>query len=264
MIPQTGKLQTTWTSIGNLRMHAHVSVDPVPAESLPVVLVHGIGVASCFMVPTAELLAPRYQVYAPDLPGFGKSDKPSRVLNVDELTDSLAAWMRETGLERAALPGNSFGCQIVAQLALNHPELIQRAVLQGPTMDPRARTAPRQIVRWLRNSRREHPSQALITVQEYRSCGIRRLTKTFRYALQDPIEKKLPRVHVPTLVVRGSRDPIVPQRWAEEATRLLPMGRLVVIPDAPHTIIYNCPSELVRVVRPFLDEDRRAPAERST
>ncbi len=234
-------------------MHARVSVEPAGAS--PVILVHGIGVAGRFMVPVAELLASHHRVYVPDLPGFGESDKPARALNLAEPTDALAGWTRAAGLERAAYLGNSFGCQIVADLTLRCPTLIERAVLQGPTMDPQARSAWRQLLRWLDNSRRESPSQALISAREYRRCGVRRLLKTFRYALEERIEEKFPRMQVPTLVVRGSRDPIVPQRWAEEATRLLPEGRLAVIPGMPHTLIYNAPLELARVVLPFLSGD---------
>jgi 2-hydroxy-6-oxonona-2,4-dienedioate hydrolase len=252
IIRSTGRLSSEWIRAEGLLMHARVSVDPTPSSSLPLVLVHGIGVASRFMVPVAELLAPYHRVYAPDLPGFGKSEKPAHALSLVELTDVLAWWMREIGLESAAFLGNSFGCQIVADLALRYPELVERVVLQGPTMDPRARTARQQLIRWLRNSRQEPLSHGLISAREYPRCGFRRLIKTFRYALEDRIEEKLPHVRVPALVVRGSRDPIVPQRWAEEATRLLPMGRLAVIPGAPHTVVYDAPLDLARVVRPFL------------
>jgi pimeloyl-ACP methyl ester carboxylesterase len=213
------------------------------------------------MVPIAELLSPHHPVYVPDLPGFGESDKPARALNVPELTDALAGWTRAAELGRAALLGNSFGCQIVAELALRYPALVERTVLQGPTMDPQARGARRQLLRWLDNSRRESPSQALISAQEYWTCGVRRLLKTFRYALEDRIEEKLPRVRIPTLVVRGSEDPIVPQRWAEEATRLLPDGRLVVIPGMPHTLVYDAPRQLARVVLPFLEARTSAKGE---
>jgi 2-hydroxy-6-oxonona-2,4-dienedioate hydrolase len=252
IIRSTGRLSSEWIRAEGLLMHARVSVDPTPSSSLPLVLVHGIGVASRFMVPVAELLALYHRVYAPDLPGFGKSEKPAHALSLVELTDVLAWWMREIGLESAAFLGNSFGCQIVADLALRYPELVERVVLQGPTMDPRARTARQQLIRWLRNSRQEPLSHGLISAREYPRCGFRRLIKTFRYALEDRIEEKLPHVRVPALVVRGSRDPIVPQRWAEEATRLLPMGRLAVIPGAPHTVVYDAPLDLARVVRPFL------------
>ena len=256
MSRQVGQLESRWTRVEGLPVHARVSADPA-SSPLPIVLVHGIGVASRFMVPVAELLAPHHPVYAPDLPGFGASGKPNRVLNVAELTDALAGWTRAIGLERAAFLGNSFGCQIVVDLAVRYPQLVERVVLQGPTMDPSARGARQQIARLLLNSRREAPSHGLISAREYLRCGLRRLVKTFRYALEDRIEEKLPQVRVPALVVRGSRDPLVPQRWAEEVSDLLPMGRLVVIPGAPHTVVYDAPLELTRVLLPFLGDEQR-------
>jgi 2-hydroxy-6-oxonona-2,4-dienedioate hydrolase len=219
-----------------------------------VVLVHGLVVSSRYMVPTAEQLAPHCRVFAPDLPGFGRSEKPRRVLDVAGLSDALSAWMGEVGLERAALVGNSFGCQIIADLAVRHPGRVERAVLQGPTMDPLGRSVPRQVGRFLLDAPREPLSLLPIELLDYLSAGTRRAWRTFRYALEDRIEEKLPNMRVPTLVVRGSRDPIVPQRWAEEATRSLPMGRLVVIQGSAHTVNYSSPLELARVVLPFLSE----------
>ena len=240
--------------VTNLSLHYRACVERAAIGSLPIVLVHGLGVASPSMVPVGEALAPHHPVYAPDLPGFGESGKPDRALTVDELADSLAGWMGAVRLERAAFLGNSFGCQVAVELAVRHPELVEWLVLQGPTMDPRARSMWHQVLRWLRNSSGEHPAQLPILVRSYAQCGIRRLLKTFRHALEDPIEEKLPRVRVPTLVVRGSRDPIVPQRWVEEVVRLLPMGRLAVIPGGPHTLVHNMPQDLARVVREYLDD----------
>ena len=96
------------------------------------------------MVPLAKALAPSYRVLAPDLPGFGDSEKPPHVLDLAGLTDYLVAWTRACGLERAVFLGNSVGCQLVARLAVRHPDLVERVVLQGPTMDPEhARCASR-------------------------------------------------------------------------------------------------------------------------
>jgi len=121
-------------------------------------------------------------------------------------------------------------------------------------MDPRARTVPREVRRFLLDMPREPLSLLPIELLDYLSAGTRRAWQTFRYALEDRIEEKLPNVRVPTLVVRGSRDPIVPQRWAEEATSLLPKGRLAVIPGAAHTANYGWAAQFARVVRTFLDE----------
>lgn len=109
-----GELESRWTRVGGLPIHARVSAAPLSRGPLlrgpPVVLVHGLVISSLYMVPTARRLAPFYRVFAPDLPGFGKSGKPARVLSVPELADALVAWLDAAGLGRAAFVGNSLGC----------------------------------------------------------------------------------------------------------------------------------------------------------
>ncbi len=206
------------------------------------------------MAPTAERLAPYRRVFAPDLPGFGRSEKPPHVLDIPELSDTLAHWIGEVGLERAVLVGNSIGCQIIADLAVRHPERIEQAILQGPTMDPRGRTVLQQVGRFLLDMPREPLSFVPIELADFANAGTRRAWRTFRYALKDRIEEKLPYIQVPTLVVRGSRDPIVPQCWAEEVAELLPMGRLALIPGAAHTANYGWAAEFASIIQEFLDD----------
>src|SRR5215211_156177 len=124
----SGQLRSGRIRVEGLLMHARYSVDHAASGSPPLVLVHGIGVASRFMVPVAELVAPYHHVYAPDLPGFGKSEKPAHALSLVELTVALAGWTWTIGLEGAAFLGNSFGCQIVAELALRYPGLVEREI----------------------------------------------------------------------------------------------------------------------------------------
>ncbi len=246
------KLESRWLRVGDHSLHTRVPASPPASDTPTVVLVHGLVISSLYMVPTAVRLAPFLPVYAPDLPGFGKSSKPPHVLTVSELADALAAWMDAMGLRSAVLVGNSLGCQISVDLAARYPSRVEAMVLAGPTMDPHARTAPQQIGRWLIDWTRERPSLAAAHVRDYYEAGLRRAWRTFRYALQDRIEKKLPHVQAPTLVVRGTKDPIVPQRWVEEAARLLPRSELVVIPGGPHVVNYTTPLEFARVVRGFL------------
>jgi 2-hydroxy-6-oxonona-2,4-dienedioate hydrolase len=253
-----GRLKSIRTSVDGLSIHAGVSADPAPAGAPPVVLVHGLVISSRYMVPTAELLAIDYPVYAPDLPGYGESDKPDHLLNLPELADALCRWMDAMGLERATLLGNSMGCQKIVEFAVRHPDRIDRAILQGPTVDRHARNLPAQLGRFLLDSPHERPSQTLLMAYDYALAGIPRLLHTINLALADPIEQKLPQVQVPTLVVRGSLDPIVPQDWVEEVVRLLPQGQLAVIPGAGHTINYSAPLELARVSRAFIQATTNA------
>jgi pimeloyl-ACP methyl ester carboxylesterase len=240
-------------------MFARVSTIPQHADAPTVVMVHGLIVSSRYMLPTARALARYARVCIPDLPGYGYSAKPPQVLDVPALADALAEWMRAIGVPRAVVLGNSFGCQIVVDFAARYPERVERVVLVGPTTDPHARSAHQQIGHWLVNLPGEPLPLAFVVARDIWDMGARRAVVTFRHMLSDDVAAKLPRVQAPTLVVRGGRDTSVPQRWAEEATRLLPRGRLVVIPGAAHTLNYNSPGKLLGVMLPFiLGEDTAA------
>lgn len=249
----TGRLQSRMVDAGPWTIHTRASLDP-PAGAPVVVLVHGLVISSLYMVPAARRLAPHFRVLAPDLPGFGHSTKPPYTLDVPGLANALDAWMEALSLQGTVLVGNSLGCQIIADLAARRPHRVARAVLAGPTMDARGRTAPVQFLRWLVDWTGESPSLAPAHVRDYYKAGLERARETFRYALQDRIEDKLPLVQAPTLVVRGSGDTIVPQRWAAEVTRLLPRARLATIVGGPHCVNYSTPDAFARIVREFAGE----------
>jgi pimeloyl-ACP methyl ester carboxylesterase len=218
------------------------------------VLVHGLVISSAYMVPTAVRLAGAFRVLAPDLPGFGHSYKPRRTLDVPEHADALLAWMDALALSEAVLVGNSLGCQVAVDLAVRHPGRVSGLVLSGPTVDPRARRAAVQFARLMVDATRERPSLIPLHLRDQLRAGWGRAWRTLHYALADRVEAKLPRVQAPALVVRGGRDPLVPQRWAEEAASLLPFGRLAVIPGGPHAVNYSTPEAFARLVRTFVRE----------
>jgi pimeloyl-ACP methyl ester carboxylesterase len=248
-------LKGEWTRVGPYRMFARVSARPAEHPGRPpVVLVHGLVISSRYMEPLAEALGRHFTVLAPDLPGFGESTKPRHVLTLPELADCLYAWLRTKGIEKAVLIGNSFGCQILAELALRHPEVVDRLVLQGPTTDPAARHLPVQIWRDFVNGRREPRPMGPVSRIDYAKAGLPRAFTTMRMLVRDRIEDKLPHIQAPTLVVRGTRDPVVPQDWAEHAARLLPRGRLVLVDGGTHTLNYAYPDAFASSILPFLLE----------
>jgi pimeloyl-ACP methyl ester carboxylesterase len=118
-------------------------------------LVHGLAVSHRYLMPLAARLAGHHPVHVVDLPGFGLSGEPGRVLDVAEHADHLADWLAAAELPPVAVLGNSFGCQVAVDLAVRYPDRVCGLVLVGPTMDPSARTASRQTLRWLRDTARE-------------------------------------------------------------------------------------------------------------
>ena len=243
-----GPLRHASVQAGRFRIHYLAS----EGGGSPLVLVHGSGLSGRYMIPTARELARDFRVSLPDFPGFGDSDKPAEVLNVPQLADALAAWLPAAGLERASLLGNSFGCQVIADLAARYPERVVRAVLQGPTTPPGERSWFWQFIRWRQNQRYNPPELGAITNADYHKCGVRRMVRSFQEQISDRIEDKAPRIRAPVLVVRGAEDPIANERWCEEIARLCPQGRLAVIPGVAHTLCYTAPVALAEVTRAFL------------
>ena len=239
---------------GPYRMFARVSARPPVNDRLPVVLVHGLVISSRYMEPLAAILGRHFRVLAPDLPGFGESDKPRHILDVDELADALALWLEASRIGRAAFIGNSFGCQVLAALAVRHPAIVDRLVLQGPTVDPKARSLFVQFWRDIINGRREPRPMGPLARIDYAKAGLRRALLTARVLIRDRIEQRLPLIAAPTLVLHGSRDPVSPQEWTEAATRLLPRGKLVVVEGGTHTMNYTYPDEFAAAILPFLEE----------
>ena len=249
-------LESRWTNVGDQLFHYRASVNPSNQNLPPVILVHGLGVSSRYMMPTARCLAPHRTIYAPDLPGFGRSGKPPRPLNLTELSDALSGWMEALAIERAVLLANSIGCQLIVDIALRRPEMVEQLILVSPTVDSKARTAFRSFARLLLDIPHERLSLCFIALLDYLQAGFGRTAHTFGYAIQDQIEERLPFVQQPVLVVRGRLDPVVPERWAKEVNRRLPASRLVVINSAGHAVNHNSPAALAQVVQDFLKQER--------
>lgn len=247
------ELESHWTTVGGCRIHARASVAAKDVHAVPVVLVHGFGVSSSYFVPTAERLAAEFAVYAPDLPGHGKSDTPTEPLDIPRLADCLIAWMDALGLQRVSLVGNSMGCQIVVDAAVRYPDRIDKLVLIGPASDPAGRTVAEQFRRLVAGGPYERPSLHKLLFVDYARMG-RRLIPEFRSMLRDRIEEKLPRVTHPVMLVRGEKDPIVPQRWVDEAARLVGAERVVVIPRWGHAVNYSAARQLAAAISSFLKE----------
>ncbi len=250
---QLRELHDVWTRVGDHRIYSRVSVLGGTRDALPLVLVHGWGVSSSYFVPMAERLAAEFAVYAPDLPGHGRSDTPPRALGVDQLAKALLDWMAAMGIERAAVIGHSMGSQVTVAAALQQPQRCERVVLIAPTPDPHARSTSAHVSRFV--SAGVHERLSLIThmMTDFMRMGWR-LVAEFRSLRDDPIEHKLPRLTVPVMLVCGEKDPLVPRHWAKEAARLSRAQRVAVIHGWGHAMQFSAPEETVDAIVPFLRE----------
>ncbi len=233
-------------------MFARVCTDH-GADQLPFVLVHGLSMSSRYLAPVARRLARDYRVYAPDLPGYGKSQHPSQTLDIEGLAQALKDWVDFMGLGEVYMLGNSLGCQVIVSFALRYPGLVRKAVLVGPTIDPSAVHLPKLFARAIFNMLFEPPAFYPVLFHDYIAAGVRETFQALEYGIRDPIQQKLRQVPVPTLVARGEHDRLVTQAWAERVAGLLPDGRLAVIPGGAHVANYDAPDRLAEEVEKFIN-----------
>jgi 2-hydroxy-6-oxonona-2,4-dienedioate hydrolase len=249
------ELSRIWTWVDDCRWHARFCTAPRKHAQLPVVLVHGFGISSSYFAPLAERLAVFFDVYAPDLPGHGRTETPARPLGVPDLAAALARWLDVMRIERAHILGHSMGCQTAVELAVRRPGLVDRLVLVGPTMDRDARSVSGALPRFLAGGVHEPARMSLLIAKDYARMGARLLPE-LRAMFAYTIESRLPRLGTPVLLVRGEHDRVASARWIEELAHATPGADALCVRGAAHAVHFTNPDEIVERIRPFLDEKK--------
>jgi pimeloyl-ACP methyl ester carboxylesterase len=259
-------------TVGDETMAA-VHLSPSGAATTRVVIVHGMVVASRGVLPLALALRDRgVAVDLPDLPGFGRSTKPRRALDVDGLADALHGWMTATGRRNTPVIGNSFGTQVAGALAARHPGAASRLVLLSPTIDERFRRrwagrlppgrpgGPPRTDALGRLQRRmqaalvqpPQPDRGLslrsLIIREYVAASLGRALSTYRHALRDDLRARMPAIDVPVVVVRGADDGLVSPGWARRLAAAAPQRCYVEVRSVAHDAQFHEPGAIADVV----------------
>jgi fermentation-respiration switch protein FrsA (DUF1100 family) len=143
------------------------------------------------------------------------------------------------------------GAQAALYAAVELGDEALALLLVGPTPAPAQRTGG-LLACWASDMFLERPSLLASQTPDWLRAGPRRLTATLRSTLADAPETVAPRLRVPMVVARGSRDPLCPSYWADQLAAAAPDGRVLTIPDAPHSWPYSQPDAFADVVDQML------------
>jgi pimeloyl-ACP methyl ester carboxylesterase len=192
----------------------------------PVVLIHGGASDSNDWTETMTSLSDSYSCYAPDMLGYGLSERDKPGYYLSEFVDYIYDFIQTLGLDSTplALVGHSLGGRICLDIALQHPEKVRKLVLIDSAGFAR-------LARWGRflGAAAFFIRRALGRPQPYP-----------RFLIRDGEDKdwrcldKLKTLKVPTLVIWSSRDPYYPLRQAIQAKQLIPGVRFEVFPGSGH------------------------------
>lgn len=208
-------------------------------------LVHGLGMGRSVFTELARQLDGT--VVAVDLPGFGAAPEPELPLTMPQHADLIAAHLASTGTPPVTVIGHSMGSQVAAELAVRHPERVRAVVLAAPTVDAGARRVARQALRFLHDTASIDPRVVIRGVREYLRAGPHIVRKIRATVTHDP-DLLYPRFTVPTLVLRGERDPVCPSSWCRIVVEAIPHAELEVLPRCGHeTLIRDAGPAAARI-----------------
>ena len=216
-----------------------------------IVLIHGIGMGMGIFADLISHLGDDAWTIALDLPGYGGAPEPRRVLTMQRTADLVAALLRDRGTGPAVLLGHSMGTQIAVEVAARHPQLVDRLVLVGPTVDPRERTAWQQVLRLLQDVAIESPKVIVRGTREYLRAGPRLRTKMNAMIVHRP-EAVYPLITVPTLVLRGEKDCVASRDWCAFVTTSIPGARAAEVRGHGHETMIRDAAPAAREIERFL------------
>lgn len=218
------------------------------------VLIHGIGMGRTVFGDLVQLLVGVGRTVAIDLPGYGAAPEPPRILTMERTADLVAAYLRAHVDRPAVVVGHSMGAQVALEVAARHPDLVERLVLLGAATDPRARSVPRLVWRFVRDVFSESPRVIGRGAREYVRAGPN-LRGKFRAMLAHRPEDVLGRIRMPTLVIRGEKDIVAPHAWGVQLAEGVADGRLVEIGGHGHETMIRDAAPTARAILDFTRGD---------
>ncbi|PKO04520.1 MAG: hypothetical protein CVU41_16450 [Chloroflexi bacterium HGW-Chloroflexi-3] len=231
----------------------------------PVILIHGAG--SNHLCWPAEIRRLRdATVYAIDLPGHGKSAGTAHHL-VSSYSSAIIDFIARLGHNRAILVGHSLGAAIALQLALDHPQHIAGLVCISAAasfqIDP-------TVINLFRLHQTQKKAQELLgrffVPQHGKTNWYPNLIKSLptvrnslwyadlRAAEQFDLRGQLSGITIPTLVLSGEEDPLVPHSNATHLFRQLPNARFKGFPQHGHLLMLEDPTGVAHEIQGFFGE----------
>ncbi len=259
-------------------------------EDKPVcVLIHGLADEADTWRHVIPGLSRNYRIVAPDLPGFGRSDKPSRSYTMDFLKDSLLEFLDVLDIQRAHFIGSSLGAMLIQYSGLHYPDrMISQVLADGALVPQKQKISLSSLLflmpvvgEFLYSRLKNQPVEAFKSLNPYYADleGMSRKDRDFLYErVHDRVSDNrqrhayfsilrrfslwldkserfrddLSRLDLPVLIVWGEMDRVLPASSGEIMQSLIPGARMEIIPRSGHLPHQESPEEFLEIVTPWL------------
>ena len=233
-----------------------------PESDETVVMLHGWGANIGLFQNAASLIASKYKVAAPDLPGFGGTPEPPSEWTVDDYTDLAVKFIASLGLKKVILLGHSFGGRLIIKMA-NRQELpfeISKIILVDAAGIKPQKSAEQKMKENVSKFGKKLLSgtpgllnklQSMAGSQDYRDASplMRRVLVN---VVNEDLTDLLPNIKQSTLLIWGTNDTATPLADARKMEQLIPDAGLAEIPGCGHFSFLENPGLFNAIISSFL------------
>jgi len=271
----------------HVSIHGHDMAFRQMGNGPVILLIHGLAGSSRTWDAVVPLLARDYTVFAPDLFGHGKSDKPAGDYSLGAHASSLRDLLSSLGIDQATVVGQSFGGGVAMQLSYQYPEICDRLVLVSsgglgrevswllrllaapgmeyamPVLFPRfVRDGGNSVIQFLhragfRNERvvEGWRAYASLTQADNQMAFVRTLRSVVDVGGQSvsAMDRLYLAARIPTMIIWGDRDTVIPVSHAYTAHDVLPASRLEILEGAGHFPHVEEPLRFVELISDFMN-----------
>jgi pimeloyl-ACP methyl ester carboxylesterase len=251
----------------------------VAGSGPPVILIHGWTQAWNTWRSTIETFEGQYRMYAPDLWGFGESDKDKREsFNVGDFVELIPQFMDQLGIGKVPIMGHSMGGTTALGVALKYPERVRKVAVVGSPVDGRSLSiflklaAQRFIARlmlagdntpmlrtfirlWSPFVSRQNPDLFYnMTMENAAGFSLDSFFGSIRSLWHTDLRQAVRQMSVPAIGIYGQRDVIVmPNQAKYFENGYIPTARAIRVKNAGHFVMWDTPKQFNQVFQWFMD-----------
>jgi pimeloyl-ACP methyl ester carboxylesterase len=258
-------------------------VDIGEGDAPPVVFIHGLGGSWQNWLENIPAMAEGRRVVALDLPGFGRSEMPADPISITLFAKTVETLAQQLDLGHIAVVGNSMGGFTAAEVAIRHPDRIERLVLvdaAGISIAEAGKVAQRlgrlivsgggqelgDPTRILRRpgfiqlafgAVMRHPTRLKrdFLAEQLTGMGAPGFADSLQALLSYDFRDRLSDIQVPALVVQGEEDVLVPLGDAREFEKRIPHATSLMLADTGHVPMMERPATFNAALLEFLEQD---------
>jgi pimeloyl-ACP methyl ester carboxylesterase len=229
-----------------------------------IVLLHGWGDSSQTFNYLSAQLKDKYEIYSLDLPGFGGSQLPPKPWGLEDYADFLQAWINKVGLKPEAIVGHSYGGAVAITAVANGLQaknlvllasagIRNKRPLKKKLMAVGAKAGKTSLMVLPAHKRRQ------VKQKFYGSIGsdlmlVPQMEETFRKIINQDIHLEAAKIHVPTLLIYGTKDKDTPVSDGKIFNANIAGSELKVV-EAGHFLHQEQPGQVAELIGQFLEQN---------